>query len=666
MSPLYGIGCAVVVSAKNIISCISSILLLALCSIGSVQAQQVLELEPGKNSPKALASYYSYYENSLDLSIQEVVTQPGVFQPVATPEINFGFSKSSYWLRINVKNIGDRAATWKLWTGARSRNYFAVYEVYKDDPSLLLELEHSDSFDKRPVKHRLLVAEVTLEAAQEKQIYIKFQSLFTTRLRTQFFSDKSFYEAQKNKHFGMGLFLAVMGTLVFINLIQFFAVLKPVYFYYSIMVAVNAMSVTQHDGYNFRYLWPNNPEFDAIATTALGFLTAIFNVQMFRTAIDLKSLAPLFDRILRALIVIWALAIPCLYLVDLHSFTKYATGTVVPISLCILLAVVVIAVKRKIESAGFYLMGWLLYSAGNAAFMLIHLGFNIAPAEDSILILEAGMVAEAIFLSMALVNQVRILRKKHNATREDYIQLLEDRLSDMETLNKSEEEKITALQKSREKTLQLASTSHDVYQPLFAIRTALESIKGEISDPSVVRELDTAIDYAESILRQTINDSRQELKNSPSDIHLGKLFNELFAQNFRLAQAKDLKLKYVATLSVIPGYQTILMRILDNLIKNAIRYTEQGKVLYGVRRRSEGMEIQVIDTGSGVPEDQINKLLTPFSRGQNHEDSDSGFGLGLSIIKTLCDQQGFRFDISSEMGKGSVFSVLIPMTHSAA
>jgi len=79
----------------------------------------------------------------------------------------------------------------------------------------------------------------------------------------------------------------------------------------------------------------------------------------------------------------------------------------------------------------------------------------------------------------------------------------------------------------------------------------------------------------------------------------------------------------------------------------------------GVRHRANGYEIQVIDTGIGLLPEQLQKLTSAFTQVNNHPE---GFGLGLYIVKSLCDQQHFQLSVRSTLQRGSCFSVLMPTT----
>jgi hypothetical protein len=106
----------------------------------------------------------------------------------------------------------------------------------------------------------------------------------------------------------------------------------------------------------------------------------------------------------------------------------------------------------------------------------------------------------------------------------------------------------------------------------------------------------------------------------------------------------------------------MLIRVMQNLIGNAIRYTESGDVLVGVRRRAAMAEIQVIDTGRGIPMSEQARVFQEFERISSGVQSDDGLGLGLAIVRRYCDLLEAPLDLRSAEGTGTLFSVSLPRT----
>lgn len=102
----------------------------------------------------------------------------------------------------------------------------------------------------------------------------------------------------------------------------------------------------------------------------------------------------------------------------------------------------------------------------------------------------------------------------------------------------------------------------------------------------------------------------------------------------------------------------LLERILRNLMSNAIRYTERGRVLIGCRRRGATASIEIWDTGIGIPPDQLGEIFCEFHRSHDRTHRTiEGFGVGLAVVDRLTTLLGHRIEVSSTPGKGTVFRI---------
>ena len=105
---------------------------------------------------------------------------------------------------------------------------------------------------------------------------------------------------------------------------------------------------------------------------------------------------------------------------------------------------------------------------------------------------------------------------------------------------------------------------------------------------------------------------------------------------------------------------TCLRRLVQNLVSNAIKYTRQGRVLVGVRRRGRSFELQVLDTGIGIAADKIGTIFREFTRLDEGAREAQGLGLGLSIVDRIARVLGIQVKVRSRKGRGTRFSVLLP------
>jgi CheY-like chemotaxis protein/anti-sigma regulatory factor (Ser/Thr protein kinase) len=129
------------------------------------------------------------------------------------------------------------------------------------------------------------------------------------------------------------------------------------------------------------------------------------------------------------------------------------------------------------------------------------------------------------------------------------------------------------------------------------------------------------------------------------------------------ARDKGLVLKAVPCSAQVRSDPALLTRIVQNLVSNAVRYTTHGRVLVGCRRARDKLRIQVWDTGIGIPSERRREIFEEFTQlGNPERDRNQGLGLGLAIVDRLSRLMGHGITVRSAPGKGSVFTVELPLS----
>jgi PAS domain S-box-containing protein len=229
------------------------------------------------------------------------------------------------------------------------------------------------------------------------------------------------------------------------------------------------------------------------------------------------------------------------------------------------------------------------------------------------------------------------------------------------------EAKQEADQANLSKTKFLAAVSHDLLQPLNAARLFSGALSEKIEldqHKSLAQSVSNSLDDVESLLRTLVDISKLDagvVKPDVVSFCIQSLFETLSAEYRELANAEGLDFRFVNCSAVVKSDSQLLARILRNFLTNAIRYTKTGKILLGCRRRDDKLLIQVWDTGSGIPAEQLNEVFQEFKRlKKDQPGQDKGLGLGLAIVDKISSVLGHEIDVQSVEHKGSVFSVEVP------
>jgi CheY-like chemotaxis protein/anti-sigma regulatory factor (Ser/Thr protein kinase) len=143
--------------------------------------------------------------------------------------------------------------------------------------------------------------------------------------------------------------------------------------------------------------------------------------------------------------------------------------------------------------------------------------------------------------------------------------------------------------------------------------------------------------------------------------HIDDLLRQLEVEFAPLAQEKGLELKFVSCSLAVQSDRRLLRRLLQNLVSNAIKYTIEGRVLVGCRRRNGRLRIDVHDTGLGIPASKKQAVFQEFHRLDRGAKVARGLGLGLSIVERIARVLDHRLSLVSAVGRGSRFALEVPL-----
>ncbi|MFQ3230556.1 sodium:solute symporter family transporter [Reinekea sp.] len=234
----------------------------------------------------------------------------------------------------------------------------------------------------------------------------------------------------------------------------------------------------------------------------------------------------------------------------------------------------------------------------------------------------------------------------------------------------------TELEKAnKNKTRFLAAAGHDLVQPLNSAALFAASLQSKLrkldTDSELVvlsHQIEQSLQSAENLLNELLEISKLDsdiIKPSQTKISFSELQHSLAAEFSLIAKARNVSLTIVPCSLYIKSDVRLLRRILQNLLSNAINYSHGGRVVMGVRRRGKTCRIDIIDTGPGLTEYQAKVIFDEFYRVAEIVSDEKGLGLGLAIVRRMADLLDHKLELESVPGKGSRFSVSVPITNAA-
>ena len=245
---------------------------------------------------------------------------------------------------------------------------------------------------------------------------------------------------------------------------------------------------------------------------------------------------------------------------------------------------------------------------------------------------------------------------------------VEERTADLTRVNSELEiARAKADAANRDKTRFLAAASHDLLQPLNAARLYTATLierAGNNGISELAHAIEASLNAVEEIMSALLDISRIDsgaLKPTPAPFNVRDLLKKTELEFGPMAREKKIDLRLVGTSAAVLSDRSLVARVLQNLVSNAIKYTRPGgRVLVGCRVRGQRVRLDVIDTGIGFNKDQHALIFAEFSRLEQGARMAQGLGLGLSIVKRIVAALGLTLELASVEGKGSRFSLYLP------
>ncbi len=226
-----------------------------------------------------------------------------------------------------------------------------------------------------------------------------------------------------------------------------------------------------------------------------------------------------------------------------------------------------------------------------------------------------------------------------------------------------------AVKANRDKSRFLAAVSHDLRQPLHALDLFHGSLATRLTHEDQRHLLEMARQSSASLgemLGELIDMARFDADKvvvSKQLVPLDALVEACARELRPLAEGKGLSLRVCTGQGgFVETDPVLLKRVLRNLLVNAVNHTENGGVLIGIRRSGRKVSIQVCDTGEGIPDGVLPHIFDAFYQAGNPErNREKGLGLGLSIVRHIADLLEYELSVSSRVGRGSCFKVIMPV-----
>lgn len=624
-----------------------------------------LQLEPTQTvfSVVGFVEYYEDPTHALKFAQARTLYNAGNFAPV-TDSIDFGSNTARFWLRMRLENPTNEIQEWVLNTGSQRMRYAAVHYIRGENTETLILDSLTRPFSARPISHRLLLAELTLQPHEVVEVFITYASAKSSYFPLKIMTPEAFAKWDRDQSRMIVLVLGAILVLAIYSAFLFFTVNNLSYIYYLTFVVMTFMYLLHQFGFAYQFFWPNHPYFNSYIAAFFGFSAGISGLLFGRSFFEVYKISRYWDWIYLGLAALFFAASLYLYLWPsgpaIGTF-GFMFGTV---SAILNVTVAIICYRRGDVSAGIAAFGWSSLIVWGVVINITSFGVLKIPQElifdNFYMIYAAAALSEVMFLTLSLFVRVRQVIRANHRERQNYIRLLEDEAASAKALAIAIQDRQAAIEDAARKGRLVESMAHDIRQPLHAMRLSNHSAQNSTLN-AIANE---AMDMIDGVLTTAF--AVVETDETYGDVMMSTVTMQQILLPLSLIFTPEARAQKVA-FTVIPSSASvftdrrILVRIMNNLLTNALKHSHGGRVVVGCRRRPDGIALQVVDSGIGMSKAEIATARQPYTQ---HTNAPDGLGLGLAICEQLCGVIGAELRVSSKTGHGTMVEVFLPCSAS--
>ncbi len=625
-----------------------------------------------------------YEDKSGSESIESI--QSKKFHPSGQAVPSYGHTQSVYWFKLSKTNPDPEPRTF----------YLQVENQWLDLIDVFVKSQGEADFERyrggalaptaqNALGDRGLVLKLQFAPHETKTIFLRVQTQTALRVPILILSEEAYHSGRLETFFQFGIFYGILGFLIIYNVFAWSILKQSAYFYYILLLISICIFQLAWDDLIPRVSIFARPANLLHLFTAAFALVRIFNILFVSSFMDARRRNPIVYRLLDILLII-CVALGVLYLVDFYLGNYLMIGFT-PFYALTLTGILGLLWYRGESHARYLFVAHAPFPV--LALIVTGVMVGIVPYDPFLAQLgKIGYVWQGVFFSLALADKFAAIQRNFRSMLEtkvaerstELVLANRDLRREIHERKRTEEElrqaKDAAESAAKAKSQFLANMSHEIRTPISGVLGMAELALNTRLTPEQHEYVD-AIKISADALLKLINDILDFSKIEAGKLDLLRVdfsVRDTVAEIMSLmavqANAKGLKLTY-SVASDIPdamiGDPGRLRQVLVNLLGNAIKFTENGRISLHVEAEyKDSQEVRlhfcVADTGIGI---SVDKRETIFEQFEQADGSTSrkygGTGLGLAISRQLVRRMGGRIWVESEIGKGSEVNFTIPL-----
>ena len=591
-------------------------------------------------------------------------------KPVLGPVPDFGYTSGKVWLRVRLVNNTDSVKDWRFLVRVAFTQQIAIYKIGSDGAVLTLaNLKEDSPFSARPIPYPQVAVPFDLAPGESATLIVSYFAEGASRHAISVeTTDSLMQEARTNtaKSFAFYGMMLVMIALAAVALVTLRQVVFAAYAGYFLSIFLYIAYV---DGMAFQYIWPTFPLFNSIAALVTGSGVIVFGALFAISFLQTARFHPVMHRVLLALI-LSVLALDAIFWTTNPQMLNRLLVYMILAGVLTFVAAGLVAARTRFREVRFYMLAWMA-NLIPASLFTAWVAFGIKPAAITPYdVIRISLVFDSLLMGLAIFdryNQLRQAAADETLAHAQRTMALTQRLAALEVSY----DRATASARQREESVK--DTVHDLRQPMHALRLSLRQlVNAESKTSSDIGHIESALGYMESLVegqlaeQKTTADSgsdapdMQGSRKAQVEPRLHEVLRGV-ADMFEMeARNKGLEIKLVMASPDAEVAAFPLMRVVANLVSNAIKYTHEGQVLISLRRQGNGHLVEVHDTGPGLKGATFTKALQRNERLERDRATVEGSGLGLAVVKETVDANGWQISSCAGRKTGATVRIHLP------
>ncbi|WP_052184248.1 hybrid sensor histidine kinase/response regulator [Psychroserpens sp. Hel_I_66] len=592
--------------------------------------------------------------------LESILTNPDIeYENLESENHSVGFTTDNFWVRFKLENSDDIQKTYYLETARPITDIALMYQISEEG---ITTAKSGDQipFKERQLNHRATIFKLELPANSTHQIYLHLNSDGETiNMPLNLYSETSFWEMNYRQQLFLGLFYGLLSLAAIIYLFFYTSLKEKTFLYYGIYVFSIGLMQAALDGFIHQYILPDGGYLNGRTVLIAALFSNFFLLKYCEYFLKVNERLASFKKFYNAIYLVIGVLFVMIFISPKTLELVYPISNLNGLlSLILILSTVFTLRFKRMSIDPYFSFGIFFLVVGLCGFVMNNLSLlpnNFYTLNSA----KFGSGFEVIFLSLSMTNLIRNLR-------------LEKEKSQNEALYKSEE--ISEL-----KTYFMSNISHELRTPINAIMGIAELEIKDQNNTVESRKQYEIIKNASLSLLSNVNDildfeniqkNELELKHeefNPS-IAIRQISNNWKVEAENKGLAYSFEMDHEIPTKVI-GDAERFMQIINNVLGNAVKFTEEGYVKFKLKcftqpNNISRFSLQISDSGVGIDTERRRSMFDSFNQMKlNHKRKFGGIGLGLTIVNHLVGLFGGTINLESQEEKGTDVFIELPLEY---